>query len=65
MKIEPIVLHTHSQRRSDGKDFQIIEQTVCWSPKETEYIERHWCPTIASTDFTGKRPFRFENDRRL
>lgn len=24
-----------------------------------EHIERHWCPTITSTDFTGKPPFRF------
>jgi nicotinamidase-related amidase/type 1 glutamine amidotransferase len=29
-----------------------------------EHIERHWCPTIASTDFTGKAPFRFKDDAR-
>jgi nicotinamidase-related amidase len=29
-----------------------------------EYIERHVCPTIVSTDLTGKRPLRFGEDRR-
>jgi nicotinamidase-related amidase len=29
-----------------------------------EHIERHWCPTITSTDFTGKAAFRFAEDRR-
>ena len=28
------------------------------------HIERHWCPTIASTDLTGKPPFRFAEDKR-
>lgn len=28
------------------------------------HIERHWCPTITSSDFTGKMPFRFKNDKR-
>lgn len=29
-----------------------------------EHIERHWCPTITSSVFTGKAPFRFSDDRR-
>lgn len=29
-----------------------------------EHIERHWCPTILSTDFTGHPAFRFSEDRR-
>ncbi|QDT13828.1 isochorismatase family protein [Planctomycetes bacterium K23_9] len=27
-----------------------------------QHIERHWCPTITSTDFTGKPAFQFKND---
>lgn len=27
-----------------------------------EHIEKYWCPTIASTDFTGKPAFRFSED---
>lgn len=29
-----------------------------------EHIEKHWCPTITSTDFTGQAAFRFKNDQR-
>jgi nicotinamidase-related amidase/type 1 glutamine amidotransferase len=29
-----------------------------------EHIERHWCPTVTSTDFTGAAPFRFKDDNR-
>jgi type 1 glutamine amidotransferase/nicotinamidase-related amidase len=29
-----------------------------------EHIERHWCPTITSSDFTGQAPFRFKDDAR-
>jgi nicotinamidase-related amidase len=29
-----------------------------------EYIETHVCPSIVSTDFTGKKQFRFSGDRR-
>jgi type 1 glutamine amidotransferase len=29
-----------------------------------EHIERHWCPTVTSTDFTGQAPFRFKGDER-
>ncbi|MDR2683050.1 MAG: cysteine hydrolase [Dysgonamonadaceae bacterium] len=29
-----------------------------------EYIESYICPTIVSTDFTGKEPFRFKGDKR-
>ncbi len=29
-----------------------------------EHIERHWCPTVTSTDFTGQAPFRFKGDDR-
>ena len=27
-----------------------------------EHVERHWCPTITSTAFTGKPEFRFKDD---
>lgn len=27
-----------------------------------QHIERHWCPTIESSDFTGKSAFRFTED---
>jgi hypothetical protein len=30
----------------------------------TEYIETYVCPTIVSTDFTGKKQFRFRDDNR-
>jgi nicotinamidase-related amidase len=29
-----------------------------------EYIETYVCPTITSTDFTGRKPFRFKGDKR-
>ncbi len=29
-----------------------------------EHIEKHWCPTITSTDFLGKPAFRFAGDKR-
>ena len=29
-----------------------------------EHIEKHWCPTITSSDFLGGKPFKFKNDRR-
>lgn len=29
-----------------------------------EHIERYWCPTLVSTDFTGRPPFRFREDPR-
>lgn len=29
-----------------------------------QHIEKHWCPTILSTTFTGERAFRFRDDRR-
>ncbi len=29
-----------------------------------EHIEKHWCPTITSTDLLGGREFRFSEDRR-
>jgi type 1 glutamine amidotransferase len=29
-----------------------------------EHIERHWCPTITSTQFIGGKEFRFKDDRR-
>lgn len=28
-----------------------------------EHVERHWCPSITSSDLTGKAPFRFRDDR--
>jgi hypothetical protein len=30
----------------------------------TDHIEAYWCPTITSTDFTGKPAFRFPRDHR-
>lgn len=27
-----------------------------------EHIEKHWCPSITSSDFTGKAAFRFKGD---
>lgn len=29
-----------------------------------EHIEKYWCPTVASSDFTGKPEFRFSEDKR-
>ncbi|MEX2188171.1 MAG: ThuA domain-containing protein [Pirellulales bacterium] len=29
-----------------------------------EHIERHWCPTILSTDLAGDKEFRFAEDKR-
>ncbi|WP_373650365.1 PVC-type heme-binding CxxCH protein [Schlesneria sp. DSM 10557] len=29
-----------------------------------EHIEKYWCPTITSSDFLGKPPFRFGADKR-
>lgn len=29
-----------------------------------EHIEQYWCPTILSTEFTGRPAFRFSHDRR-
>jgi nicotinamidase-related amidase len=28
------------------------------------HVEKHWCPSILSTDLTGKPPFRFKDDPR-
>jgi nicotinamidase-related amidase len=28
------------------------------------HVERHWCPSFASSDLTGGKPFRFAGDRR-
>ena len=28
------------------------------------HVERYWCPTITSTDLTGRPPFRFQEDTR-
>jgi hypothetical protein len=28
------------------------------------HIEKHWCPTIVSSDITGGPPFRFAEDKR-
>ena len=29
-----------------------------------EHVEKHWCPTFASSDITGRAPFRFKDDPR-
>lgn len=29
-----------------------------------EHIERHWCPTVLSSDFLGRNEFRFRDDHR-
>jgi nicotinamidase-related amidase len=28
------------------------------------HVEKHWCPSCTSSDFTGKAPFRFKDDHR-
>ena len=28
------------------------------------HVEKYWCPSMTSADFTGKKPFRFEEDKR-
>ena len=28
-----------------------------------EHVEKHWCPTVTSTDFLGGEPFRFMDDK--
>lgn len=29
-----------------------------------DHIEKYWCPSLVSTEITGKAPFRFKDDRR-
>jgi nicotinamidase-related amidase len=29
-----------------------------------EHVEKFWCPSLSSSDITGKAPFRFQGDRR-
>jgi len=29
-----------------------------------EHVEKNWCPSFTSADFTGRAPFRFKEDRR-
>jgi len=29
-----------------------------------EHVEKFWCPTLLSTDLTGRPPFRFQEDSR-
>lgn len=29
-----------------------------------EHVEKYWCPTLTSSDFTGRPPFRFKDDKR-
>jgi len=48
---------TDTYHRDPGRHFQGIDRIV-------EHIERFWCPTIASTAFTGRPQFRFKDDRR-
>jgi len=28
------------------------------------HVEKYWCPSISSSDLTGKSPFRFKEDSR-
>ena len=30
-----------------------------------DHVEKYWCPTIASTDLAGGKPFRFQEDKRV
>lgn len=30
-----------------------------------EHVEKYWCPTFTSSDFTGRPPFRFRGDMRV
>ena len=29
-----------------------------------EHVEKYWCPTFLSSDLTGRKPFRFKEDKR-
>ena len=42
-------------------DFEVIIVLVR-TDLVVEHVERYWCPTITSADFTKDQPFRFKND---
>ena len=46
---------TDSYHRDPGKHFEGLHEIIA-------HVERHWCPTIESTAFTGKPAFRFKGD---
>ena len=47
---------TDSYHRDPGRHFEGREKII-------EHIEKYWCPTITSEQFTGVKPFRFKDDR--
>jgi len=46
---------TDSYHRDPGHHFEGLHEIIA-------HVERHWCPTIESTAFTGKPTFRFKDD---
>jgi putative heme-binding domain-containing protein len=47
----------NSRRRPFVSHFQGTDLVI-------EHIEKYWCPSITSTAFTGRAPFRFKDDAR-
>ena len=48
---------TDTYHRDPGNHFEGLTKIIT-------HIEKNWCPTITSDQFTGKRPFRFAEDTR-
>jgi nicotinamidase-related amidase len=48
---------TDTYHRDPGNHFEGLIKIIT-------HIEKNWCPTITSDQFTGKRPFRFAEDTR-
>jgi len=46
---------TDSYHRDPGQHFEGLNQIIA-------HVEKYWCPTITSSDLTGKPPFRFKAD---
>ena len=46
---------TDTYHRDPGRHFQGLDRVV-------EHVEKYWCPTITSTDITGKPAFRFKGN---
>ncbi len=47
---------TDSYHRDPGQHFEGLNQIIA-------HVEKYWCPTITSSDLTGKPPFRFQADK--
>jgi len=48
---------TDTYNRDPGNHFEGLTETIT-------HIEKYWCPTITSDQFTGRKPFRFAEDAR-